>query len=168
MNNEIKQILEAVSAGNMSVDEALLKVKRAPFEDIGYAKVDLHRKIRQGAAEVIYGAGKTPEQICGIVQVMRDNGQDSILITRMSPEAAQAVAAVHPMEYHAEARVGILGALPQPSGLGKIVVATGGTAMCRWRRRRPSPPRYWAMRWYGSMMWGWQVCTGPWLIWTRS
>lgn len=84
MNNEIKQILEAVSAGNMSVDEALLKVKRAPFEDIGYAKVDLHRKIRQGAAEVIYGAGKTPEQICGIVQVMRDNGQDSILITRMS------------------------------------------------------------------------------------
>ena len=128
MNNEIKQILEAVSAGNMSVDEALLKVKRAPFEDIGYAKVDLHRKIRQGAAEVIYGAGKTPEQICGIVQVMRDNGQDSILITRMSPEAAQAVAAVHPMEYHAEARVGILGALPQPSGLGKIVVATGGTS----------------------------------------
>ena len=98
MNNEIKQILEAVSAGEMSVDEALLKVKRAPFEDIGYAKVDLHRKIRQGAAEVIYGAGKTPEQICGIVQVMRDNGQDSILITRMSPEAAQAVAAVHPME----------------------------------------------------------------------
>lgn len=128
MNNEIKQILEAVSAGEMSVDEALLKVKRAPFEDIGYAKVDLHRKIRQGAAEVIYGAGKTPEQICGIVQVMRDNGQDSILITRMSPEAAQAVAAVHPMEYHAEARVGILGELPRPSGLGKIVVATGGTS----------------------------------------
>ena len=122
MNNEIKQILEAVSAGEMSVDEALLKVKRAPFEDIGYAKVDLHRKIRQGAAEVIYGAGKTPEQICGIVQVMRDNGQDSILITRMSP------AAVHPMEYHAEARVGILGELPRPSGLGKIVVATGGTS----------------------------------------
>ena len=90
--------------------------------------MDLHRKIRQGAAEVIYGAGKTPEQICGIVQVMRDNGQDSILITRMSPEAAQAVAAVHPMEYHAEARVGILGELPRPSGLGKIVVATGGTS----------------------------------------
>ena len=57
MNNEIKRILEAVQSGGMSVEDALLKIKVEPFEDIGYAKVDLHRKIRQGAAEVIYGAG---------------------------------------------------------------------------------------------------------------
>ena len=52
MNNEVKRILEAVRAGETTVDDALLKLKAAPFEDIGYAKVDLHRKVRQGAAEV--------------------------------------------------------------------------------------------------------------------
>lgn len=66
MNSEARQILEAVKAGSMSIDDALLEIKKEPFEDIGYAKVDLHRKIRQGAAEVIYGAGKTPEQMIGI------------------------------------------------------------------------------------------------------
>ena len=56
MNNEIKRVLESVKEGSLSVDEALLKIKVEPFEDIGFAKVDLHRKIRQGAAEVIaYG-----------------------------------------------------------------------------------------------------------------
>ena len=98
MNNEIKRILESVRAGELPVEDALLKLKAAPFEDIGYAKVDLHRKIRQGAAEVIYGAGKTPEQIAGIVAAMRKNGQESILITRMTPEAAAFVGAAHPLE----------------------------------------------------------------------
>lgn len=53
-------MLEAVQQGTMSVDEALLAIKKEPFTDIGYAKVDMHRGIRQGAAEVIYGAGKPP------------------------------------------------------------------------------------------------------------
>ena len=88
MNSEARQILEAVKAGSMSIDDALLEIKKEPFEDIGYAKVDLHRKIRQGAAEVIYGAGKTPEQMIGIVSAMLKNGQDHILITRLSSEAA--------------------------------------------------------------------------------
>ena len=83
MNSEARQILEAVKAGSMSIDDALLEIKKEPFEDIGYAKVDLHRKIRQGAAEVIYGAGKTPEQMIGIVSAMLKNGQDHILITRL-------------------------------------------------------------------------------------
>ena len=58
MNTDIRQLLEGVSTGSVSVEEAILALKRKPFEDIGYAKVDMHRKIRQGAAEVIYGAGK--------------------------------------------------------------------------------------------------------------
>ena len=74
MNSDIRQLLEAVKAGETSVDEAMLELKKAPFEDIGYAKVDLHRKIRQGTAEVIYGAGKTPQQIAGIVDIMKKNG----------------------------------------------------------------------------------------------
>ena len=128
MNSEIKRVLEAVRAGEMSVDDALLKIKAEPFEDIGYAKVDLHRKVRQGAVEVVYGAGKTPEQIVGIVDVMKKNGQDTILITRMSPEAAAAVGAACELDYHRDARVGIVGKPPEPDGIGNIVVATGGTS----------------------------------------
>ncbi len=128
MNNEVRRVLEAVRAGDMSVEDALLKIKTEPFEDIGYAKVDLHRKLRQGAAEVIYGAGKTPEQINGIIDVMNRNGQDTVLITRMSKEAARAVGERYELEYHEDARVGILGQCPEPDGIGRIVVATGGTS----------------------------------------
>jgi len=128
VNNEIKRVLEAVKSGGMSVDEALLKIKREPFEDIGYAKVDLHRKIRQGAAEVIYGAGKTSEQIIGIADTMKKNGQNTILVTRLSKESAERVGRKHELVYHETARVGVIGEMPEPDGIGKIVVATGGTS----------------------------------------
>ena len=74
MNEELRATLEAVRSGALSVDEAALRLKKAPFEDLGYAKVDLHRAVRQGAAEVIYGAGKTPAQIAGIAARMRERG----------------------------------------------------------------------------------------------
>lgn len=128
MNNEIKHILEAVKNGDITVDDALLKIKTKPFEDIGYARVDLHRKVRQGSAEVIYGAGKTPEQIIGIADTMIRNGQDTILITRLSKEAAAIVDRAHSLTYHKDARVGIIGSIPQPDGIGKVLVATGGTS----------------------------------------
>lgn len=128
MKSDIKKILEKVQSGEVSVDEALLKIKTEPFEDIGYAKVDLHRKARQGAAEVIYGAGKTPEQIVGIVKTMLENGQETVLITRLSAEAAEAVKKQIPLDYRKEARIGIVGELPKADGIGKIVVATGGTS----------------------------------------
>lgn len=126
--SDIRNILEGVSDGTVSIDEALLKLKMKPFEDIGYAKVDMHRKLRQGAAEVIYGAGKTPEQIIGIADAMLKNGQKTILITRLSAEAAGIVSAAHPLQYHQDARCGVIGEMPAPSGIGKIVVATGGTS----------------------------------------
>lgn len=128
MNNDIRKLLEGVSDGSVSIDDALLKLKTKPFEDIGYAKVDMHRKLRQGVAEVIYGAGKTPEQITGIADTMLKNGQNTILITRLSKEAAALVEKAHPMTYHEEARCGIIGEMPVPDGIGKIVVATGGTS----------------------------------------
>ena len=128
MNSDIRQLLEAVKAGETSVDEAMLELKKAPFEDIGYAKVDLHRKIRQGVAEVIYGAGKTPEQISGIVDIMKKNGQERVLITRMSPEAAAFVGERFELDYRKESKVGIIGGLPTPSGIGKVIIATGGTS----------------------------------------
>ena len=123
-----EDILKGVQEGTISVEEASLALKMAPFEDIGYAKVDLHRSMRQGAAEVIYGAGKTPDQIIGIAALMKKRGQLPILITRLSQEAADIVGAAHPMTYHSDARIGIIGDLPKPDGLGTIVVATGGTS----------------------------------------
>lgn len=128
MNSEVKQLLESVQAGTTSVEDALMQLKLSPFADIGYAKVDLHRKVRQGAAEVIYGAGKTPEQIAGILETMQQNGQTRILITRMSEEAAAFVSRTQPLDYHKDARVGIVGGVPTADGIGKIVIATGGTS----------------------------------------
>ena len=128
MNSDIRKLLESVQAGQTSVDDALMQIKVSPFEDIGYAKVDLHRKVRQGAAEVIYGAGKTPEQILGIVQTMQKNGQQRILITRMTEDAANYVNLNVELDYRKDARVGIIGGMPQPSGIGKVVIATGGTS----------------------------------------
>lgn len=123
-----RETLEAVAAGNLSVDQALLDLKKAPFEDLGYAKVDLHRGIRQGAAEVIYGAGKTAGQITGIASAMLKNHISTVLITRMDAEKAAKVAETLPLDYHPDARIGILGPIPEPTGLGSIVVATGGTS----------------------------------------
>ncbi len=128
MNSEIRRMLEQVQSGQLSVDEALIKLKAEPFEDIGYAKVDLHRKVRQGAAEVIYGSGKTPEQIGGIIDVMKKNGQETILVTRLSKEKADEIGMKHPLTYYEEAKLGIIGGMPAPDGIGRIVVATGGTS----------------------------------------
>ena len=88
MNNEIRRTLEALKNGELSVDDALLAIKKQPFEDIGYAKVDLHRGIRQGAAEVIYGAGKTWEQMAGIIETMQKSHVKRILITRQIGRAS--------------------------------------------------------------------------------
>ena len=128
MKTELKDILESVKNGTMSVEDAALVLKKQPFEDLGYAKIDTQRGIRQGACEVIYGAGKTAEQIIGIVDAMKASGQNMIMITRISPEKAAVVMAVHEMDYHEEANLGIIGTVPEPTGIGKIVVATGGTS----------------------------------------
>ena len=132
MNNEITKLLQGVKDGTVSVDDALLELKKQPFKDIDFAKIDLHRKLRQGTAEIIYGAGKTPEQIIKIVQTMLESGQKTILITRLDEQKAALVQkAVSPsakFDYHKDARLAIVGELPAPDGLGKIVVATGGTS----------------------------------------
>ena len=135
MNNEILDILQGVKLGTISPEDALLELKKQPFKDIDFAKVDLHRKLRQGAAEVIYGAGKTSEQITKIVQTMLQNGQKTILITRIDEEKASDVQGAlatsgesAKFDYHKDARIAIVGELPKPAGNGKIVIATGGTS----------------------------------------
>jgi len=130
MNHSIKELLEGVKAGTVSVEDAALQLKTAPFEDIGFAKVDLHRGVRKGVPEVIYGESKTAGQITGIVKTMQEHGQKTILITRMSPEKAAVLknAVGSDLDYHEDARVGIVGELPKPDGIGTIVVCTGGTS----------------------------------------
>ena len=126
--SDVKKVLEQVRDGEMTVEEALLAIKKQPFEDIGYAKVDLHRAVRQGAPEVIYGAGKTAEQIVGIIDSMKKNEQKTILITRLSAKKAKKVKKVHELTYYEEGRIGLVGEFPKPDGIGRIVVATGGTS----------------------------------------
>jgi len=121
------EILNNVKSGGLSPEEALLKLRLQPYEDLGYARVDHHRELRQGIAEVIYGEGKTAEQITGIASAMLSKNQKTILITRMSAELAEAVGKNHTLNYHKLARVGIIGDMPEPNGIGTVVVATGGT-----------------------------------------
>lgn len=126
--NEVKTILTALKEGKLTVDEAVHQLKLQPFEDLGYAKVDLHRKVRQGTAEVIYGAGKTAEQIVGIVRKMQENEQKTVLITRLTPEKSESLLQFSNFTYHAAAQLGIVGSMPEPDGLGTILVMTGGTS----------------------------------------
>jgi len=125
---EVRGLLEEVAAGSLDVEQAMLRLKGAPFEDLGFAKPDYHRALRQGIAEVIYGAGKTPAQIVQIASHMRSRGQETILITRMSGEAAALVRRELPLQYDEQSRVGVIGEQPEPDGVGRIVVATGGTS----------------------------------------
>ena len=183
----LRTLLAAVAAGEASVEEALARCKTAPFADLGYAKVDTHRGVRQGVAEVVYGEGKTAAQIAGICQALVASGQPRVLITRLDAEKAAAVAdalsggeaggpsaaaglalsggvaggggavrdaseagapadlgALVPapvlaasvdgpapalaLTYFAEARLGVVGGMPEPDGVGEIVVAAAGTS----------------------------------------
>ena len=123
-----RRLLEEVASGATSVEDALGKLKREPFEDLGFAKLDHHRALRQGVAEVIYGAGKTPRQLIDITAALRSRGQKTVLITRLSPEAAAEVAKEQPLVYHEMGSIGIVGEVPAPDGIGTVVVATGGTS----------------------------------------
>ena len=126
---EMTQLLHQVADGSVSPEDAALRLKMQPFQEIGeYAKVDFHRGIRQGVPEVIYGSGKTKEHILGIAKAMRENGQKTVLITRLTQEAADYVAAELPLDYNPLSRTGLVGELPAPTGKGRIVVATGGTS----------------------------------------
>lgn len=124
---DIRSILEEVKSGCMTVDEAVLKMKELPFKDIDFAKVDMHRKLRQGTAEVIYGAGKTGEQINGIIRAMKEGGQENIMVTRLSEDKFDSLDNDLGLTYHKDAGIATIGG-DEKSGFGKIVIATGGTS----------------------------------------
>ena len=119
--------LRRVADGSLSPEEMLVRLKEAPFEDIGVAKIDYHRGVRQGAGEVIYGKSKTPEQILAISRAMAQHGEENILITRMSPEAAALVGSELELFYDETSGIGVVKRRPRPLR-GCVVVASGGTS----------------------------------------
>ena len=125
---ELNNLLENVASGAISPKEAADSIKIESFKDLGFAKVDTNRELRQGMSEVIYGKSKTKEQIAGIVGAMLEEKEKTILITRMSREAADYVAKQYNLNYDELSQIGIIGDMPEKNGKGRIVVATGGTS----------------------------------------
>ena len=124
--SDARDILEKVASGEMTPEEAELQLKMKPFVDLGFAKPDLHRGLRQGTPEVIYGEGKTPEQIDEIAASLLESGQKTVLITRLSEEKKSQLTT--PVKYYDTARIGVAGIIPEPSSNGTIVVACAGTS----------------------------------------
>ena len=89
----LRELLEAVRSGSVSSQQAIERLKHLPFEDLGFAKVDHHRALRQGFAEVVFGKGKTPAQVAGIVRAMlrQKDSRQNILVTRADAKIFAAV-----------------------------------------------------------------------------
>ncbi len=124
---QLTRLLTRVRDGEISPETAAAALKQAPFTELGYAKVDNHRGLRQGIGEVIFGQGKSDAQIAGIVSAMLESGRTDILITRIGETTANALAREFRLEYHAGARLGVVSPTVR-EGVGHIVVASGGTS----------------------------------------
>jgi len=127
---DIKNILEAVKTGSMSIEEATGKLKTLPFDDLGYALVDHHRQLRNGCPEVIFCAGKNVQQVEGIVTNMLEVGNTNVLATRATEEIARAILKIYPeAEWNPSARTIVVRRQPiEKTGIGKILVVTAGTS----------------------------------------
>jgi NCAIR mutase (PurE)-related protein len=129
---ELRTLLGEVGAGTVSPTNAearlLQFLRQAPFEDLGFARVDHHRTLRQGCPEVVFGLGKTPDQIAAIAERLVKNGQ-SLLVTRTNRAAFDAVAErLAEAKFHELARTITLALGELPPGRGTVAVAAAGTA----------------------------------------
>lgn len=122
------ELLSKVSNKEVSIEEATLRLKKEPFEDIEFAKVDTHRKLRQGYAEVIYGESKSANQIIKICNKMIEAGEKNILITRLAKDKADVLSKHFSLEYNEMGRIALIGQKPTPNGVGKVVIAVAGTS----------------------------------------
>jgi len=128
-NTKLKQLLKSVASGQLSVEAAASTLSHLSFEDIGYAHIDHHRSLRKGFPEVIYGQGKTAEQITGIMEKMAPH-EDVIMVTRIDEQKANHVVSRFPdAVFHHVAKMIILKNKPiQKQGKGKILVLSAGTS----------------------------------------
>src|SRR5437667_6826631 len=125
---DLGALLRAVRDGRTTPDEAAERLKSLPYEDLGFAKVDHHRALRRGFAEVVFGAGKSPEQILGIAEKITGRGQN-LLVTRTTPDVHQLLAARHAeAQWHeAPGCVTVIQAPPPPLP-GRVAVVCAGTS----------------------------------------
>ncbi|MFN3649269.1 MAG: nickel pincer cofactor biosynthesis protein LarB [Armatimonadota bacterium] len=127
----VREVLDAVRDGSVSVDEALTALKWAPFEDLGFARVDTHRRFRTGVPEVVYCAGKTVDQVVAIVEALRAR-HAFVLATRVTPEQREAVLQRFPETVsHDLARVLEIRNEPQPEHSEEtpyVLVISAGTS----------------------------------------
>lgn len=124
----LKKLLLEFKAGELGLDQALERLRHLPFEDLGYANVDHHRALRQGFPEVIFGQGKTPEQVAGIAARLLERG-GNLLVTRTNLEAFALVKAVAPdAEFHASCRAISVRRDREVRGRGTVMVVTAGTS----------------------------------------
>jgi len=128
LRDDIRDLLDAVRDGTTSPDEALEQLSSLPYRDLGFAMVDVHRELRQGAPEAVLAEGKTSEQVVGIVEAMLEGGAGSVLVTRASDDVRRAVSELAPdAEEHALARcVWVARGVPEPRGL--VVMVSAGTS----------------------------------------
>ena len=129
--SEIRKLLEAVSAGELGVNGAIAKLKHLPFEDIGFAKVDHHRALRQGYAEVVFGKGKTARQVAEIVRTMarHKESRHNILVTRADAKTYAAVKRVQrEAKFHELSGVITIERSKEITGKGTILVVSAGTS----------------------------------------
>ncbi len=125
-HKHLRNLLEKVQNGRMNLDEAMLQLKKLPFEDLGYARIDNHRCVRTGVPEVIFCQGKTIAQIQGIVQRISQN-HANVLATRAGHEVYEAVREVTECEYFEAARIVVI--RPEPvEKLGNIALVSAGTS----------------------------------------
>ena len=123
----LRRLLDDVRSGAVSADAAVSRLRRLPFADLGFARVDHHRSLRQGFAEAVYGPGKTPEQCAEIVAELLADGDDAapILLTRADDAQATAALARNPGGLRTARTVAWRPRLPRP---GQVAVLTAGTA----------------------------------------
>jgi NCAIR mutase (PurE)-related protein len=119
------RLLEDVRAGAVHPDDALAALRRLPFADLGFARVDHHRGLRQGLAETVYGPGKTPEQVAAIVAELLDGGASPVLVTRADDAQADAALAANPGGARHAGTLVWRPAAPRPE---RVVLCTAGTA----------------------------------------
>jgi NCAIR mutase (PurE)-related protein len=124
----LKKLLNSVRSGKLAVSEAMDQLRGMPLQDLGFAKVDLHRAVRRGFPEVVYGEGKSIEQIVAIVRELIRAGQ-TVLVTRVGPEVHAAVSEIAPKaEYHDAAQAVVVRAGRRRPGRPGVVVICAGTS----------------------------------------
>ena len=122
------ELLTSVRDGKLTPEEAVRKLQAAPFEELGYAKVDHHRGLRQGVGEVIYGAGKTDEQIAGITRSLLAGDEKSILITRIGVDTAAYLSSQFDVEYTEIAKIAVVARDKERKPIGCVAVVSAGTS----------------------------------------